>query len=243
MHSIETVPSSEKILTPEELHRLLYNSFLLSQGDPGLQIYLIRAARLYYGKQPSVTAETIETFFKTILTKPDANNDAKLQLEENEKHQDTKPNDIKETMLQLTRITKVLSDEEILIDQDEVTAGGESDLDAETVEEVLGVSKIELYELISSNIWLRDMGFITPSNSTGRKNSPFGDPWFSSGVHHIIRSEPVPEPALRSVFKELSKLPPESFWRDDITKVVEAYNQHHPENPVSKEELDEYLNQ
>jgi len=207
---------TERQLSAKELEKLIFISFLHSQGEPELQEKLIRWLTAYYGAQSEDKFdEAYDMFSKNNLTPGDA-----FKLSEKHLHTATH-SDITKAKIGDKIGASGVSDQEwyvnILIEE-----GNKNNL----TDSVFLKSIIEY-------ILNQDLIYLThgrPNRKNLAASDTLADPFFSFSVHYLLRLNKTSNAALDALYKKLHECLEDEQISNKLKTAISLYNEHHPDN-------------
>lgn len=224
----ETLPP----LTKAEMMRILWKSFEFAQGDTDIQKKILAKVRSYYGELEEADFTEMQKRFNKITFVPKTESDPPFINDE----LNTPPSGRSHILAgrKSHAVAEIEDNEETLLEADI-----EPYLQALTSSESKEVSVQEIAE----SVWNSDNNYLKkgrPNRDPNGELNTLRDPYFSFGVHYILRENSTSHPAFNRLFAVIRTIPFEAYNYESLTHILRVllkYNTTHPETPVSDEQI------
>lgn len=209
---METLPeNTQRQLNVKELEKLIFISFMHSQGDENLQMDLALWFNEYYGVQSEERYdEAFDAFCKSSFTQQ---NDLKLAKkllhagsfpdpEHGSKITDQGARDQQQYLDELVSETDYKIDTEFL--------------------------KVTFDQILSLDLQYLEKG--RPNRKAHAASDTLADPYFSFSVHYLVRKNKTGNAAMDLLYEKLQVTLEDEGIASKLKDVITLYNNHHPDN-------------
>lgn len=206
----ETIEKAETLRTlePAQLKRLIFMSYMFSQGEQEVQLNIFRWLKQYYGPQPTeVIAEAHHQFVESQFQGTPVS-----KLEERAVHA---PGHITEHRLDL--------------DYEFITYLSSQEADAPDI-------KYMQREMYTLDLHYLQEGGGRPNRKPEGKENTLADPYFSFVVQYLVRLERTGDEAMDALCKHLGE-EVAAIDKDSAESLIALYNKTHPDTQLSLQEL------